>query len=356
MEAVEYLEKYKSRMEPFLEKYFKRKIKETGETDEIARQTINIVADFTLASGKRIRPALTYYGFLAMGGQDGEEIVEASLGVELIHAFLLIHDDIIDRDEKRHGVPTVHEIYKKLAKRAHRSGSAEHFGNSMAIIAGDMAATMANEIIFNAKFPPEVIIRALDKMQKIVYTTIPGEMADIILENRGGATEEEILQMFEAKTSRYTFEGPLQLGGILAGCDEKDLGAFSGYSLPLGKAFQLRDDILGVFGDEKKLGKPVGSDITEGKQTVLLAKALERGNSQQKKDLKRLLGKKDLTGEELERFRHIIRQTGSLEYSRTLAENFVKESLDALDAIDFANREAREFLDSLARYIISREK
>lgn len=350
------LEKYKKRLEPFLISYFKRKIKEADKTDKITYQTIKTISDFTLASGKRIRPALVYYGFLAMGGKNGEEIVEVSAGMELVHTFLLIHDDIIDRDEKRHNVPTVHEIYKKIGKKNGFSKDNEHFGNSMAIIVGDMAAAMANEIIFNARFSPGIIIRALDKIQKIVYATIPGEMLDVIFENRGGATEKEILAMFEAKTSRYTFEGPLQLGGILAGCQEKDLKVFSRYSLPLGKAFQLQDDILGIFGEEKTLGKPVGSDIIEGKQTILLIKSLQNGSRSQKEMLKKLLRKKDLTKEELGIFRGIVRETGSLEYCQNLAKKFVGESLEALKEMDFKNQESQKFLEEIAKFIISRQK
>ena len=178
-----------------------------------------MIADFTMAGGKRIRPAMVYYGYLAAGGQDGQDILEVSMSIELVHSFLLIHDDIIDRDEKRHGVETIHERYRKIGQRVAPHKDALHFGNSMAMITGDMASAMAYEIIFNSKFPPETIIRALDKLQDIVYVTIPGEMLDVVMENRGYATEKEILRMFEGKTSRYTFEGPLHLGTILAGLD-----------------------------------------------------------------------------------------------------------------------------------------
>lgn len=355
MEAIELLKKYKKRLEPFLKDYFKRKIRQAEKNNPLAKEAVRIIADFTLASGKRIRPALVYYGYLAAGGKDGKNILEASMGIELIHSFLLIHDDIIDRDEKRHGIPTVHSQYRKIGQRISPQKDSAHFGNSMAIISGDIAAAMANEIIFNAKFAPEIIIKALDKLQDIVYVTIPGEMMDVVLENRGHATEKEILSMFENKTSRYTFEGPLHLGSILAGGGDKLLDSFTKYSLPLGKAFQIRDDILGIFGDEKELGKPVGSDVVEGKQTLLLIKALEKGSKDQKNKLKKYLNKKDLSKKELEEFRKIIKETGSLEYCQNLAKNFVNESLLALEKIDFKNKEAEFFLKGIARYIIERE-
>ncbi len=355
MDVIGKLKEYKERLDPALKAYFAKKIEQAEKLDPLAVEAVETIADFTLAGGKRIRPALVYYGYLAAGGQDDPKILEASMSIELAHSFLLMHDDIIDRDAMRHGVETVHERYKKIGKRIAPQEDEVHFGNSMAMIAGDMASNMAYEIIFNTKFSAETIIRALDKIQNIVYVTIPGEMLDVVMEMKGQATEEEILRMFEGKTSRYTFEGPLHLGSILAGgTDEMSVG-FTKYSLPLGKAFQIRDDILGVFGDEKKLGKPVGSDVIEGKQTILLVKALELGNFEQKNVLKKYLGKKDLTEKELAQFREVIRATGSLEYSQNLSQQLVTEAVAALAQIDFKNEEARQFLAGLADYIIVRE-
>jgi geranylgeranyl diphosphate synthase, type I len=355
MDAIEMLGEYKKRLTPFLNEYFEKKIVQAKKIDPLAKQVVKTIADFTMSGGKRIRPALVYYSYLASGGRDGKEIVEASMSIELVHSFLLIHDDIIDRDEKRHGGLTVHETYRRIGQRMAPKKDSAHFGNSMAIVAGDMASAMAHEIMFNVKFPSETIIKALDKLQDIIYVTIPGEMLDVVMENRGYATEKEILRMFEGKTSRYTFEGPLHLGAVLAGADQKMMEAMTRYSLPLGKAFQIRDDILGVFGNEKKLGKPVGSDVIEGKQTLLLVRALKNGSREQKRKIAKYLGKKDLTREELEEFKKIVRDTGSLEYSQKLAEKLVAESLSALEKINFKNEEAKFFLSGIANYIVERE-
>ncbi len=355
MKAIELLKTYKKRLDIFLGEYFRQKIKEASKSDPLAKEAVKMIADFTMSSGKRIRPAFIYYAYLASGGKDSDKIVKASMSMELTHSFLLIHDDIIDKDEKRHGITTIHESYKKVAKKLSKEKEAEHFGNSMAMLSGDMAAAMANQIIFTSDFSSETIICALNKLQEIVYTIVPGEMLDVVLEFRGQATEKEILKMYEGKTSSYSFEGPLHLGTILSGYkDEKVFKIYSRYAIPLGKAFQIRDDILGVFGDEKKLGKPIGSDISEGKQTLLVAKALERGNKKQKKIIKEYLGKENLKKEELEEIRKIIRETGSLEYSQNIAEKFVSESLDALSEINFKNQEAKEFFEGIARYMVSR--
>jgi geranylgeranyl diphosphate synthase type I len=355
MDAIELLKNFKKRFEPYLREYFDKKLQQAGKIDVIAEEAVSMIKDYTISGGKRIRPAVLYYGYLAAGGRDSDKIIKTSMSMELLHSFLLIHDDIIDKDASRHGVETIHERYKKIGRKYSLTKDSDHFGNSMAIISGDMAASMACDIIFNADFPSDVIVKALDKLQKIVYVTIPGEMIDVIMSYTGKATEEQILKMHEAKTARYTFEGPLQLGCLLAGGDESLLEKFSAYALPLGKAFQIRDDILGVFGNEKKLGKPVGSDIIEGKQTLLITKSLEKGSRGQRKIVKKSLNKKYISEEEIQEFRNIVEETGALEYSENLAKDFVSEALEALAKIDFKNKEAEKFLTGIADYIVNRE-
>lgn len=355
MDAIELLKNFRKKFEPVLREYFDEKMRQAGEIDSIAEEAVDMIRDYTMSGGKRIRPAVLYYGYLAVGGEDGEKIMKASMSMELLHSFLLIHDDIIDKDASRHGTATIHERYKKIGQKYNLAKNGDHFGNSMAIISGDMAASMACDILFNADFPAETIIKALDKLQKIVFVTIPGEMIDVIMSHKGEATEKQILKMHEGKTARYTFEGPLHLGTILAGGDDAYLEKFSAYALPLGKAFQVKDDILGIFGDEKKIGKPVGSDIVEGKQTLLVAKALTNGDREQKKAVKKYLNKENFSTEEIEDFRRIVRDTGSLEYSENLAKKFVAESLEALGKIDFKNAEAKKFLAGIADYIVNRE-
>ncbi|MEI7425577.1 MAG: polyprenyl synthetase family protein [Candidatus Moraniibacteriota bacterium] len=356
--AIEMLQAYKKRLDPFLKEYFLAKTMQAKKLDPLAVRTIKLIERFVLAGGKRIRPALVYYGYLASGGKEEEKIIKASMAIELIHAFLLIHDDIIDRDVTRHGIETMHETYKAWGKKINLVESeATHFGNSMAITAGDYAHAMANEIIYAIEFEPKIILDALKKMQVIVAHTIPGEMLDVLMGARGFATEKEITRMHEGKTARYTFEGPLHLGAVLAGQKEntKLFEALSAYSLPVGKAFQIQDDILGIFGNKEKLGKSVGADIIEGKQTLLILKALKNGDKKQIAIIKKIFGKKNLTEQEVEIFREIVRETGSLEYSQKLAEKLVKESLSAIKKIDFKNAEAKIFLEGIAEYIIKRE-
>lgn len=360
MDAIELLENYKKRVDKELCLFFDNKIKEARKKHTLGEGAVQYIKDFTLSGGKRLRPAMMYYGFLGSGGVDGDNILEASMSIELTHIFLLIHDDIIDKDEKRHGVKTLHERYKEFGKVIlQNKKEAEHFGNSMAMIAGDMAMMMASEILFTSKFPEKNIISALNALQAIAYNTIPGEMLDVVMEAKGKSTEKEVLEMNEAKTARYTFEGPMQLGYILqketTNKTKKDLEGISAYALPLGKAFQIRDDILGVFGDEKKLGKPVGSDILEGKQTLLLVKAMEWGSKKQKKELEKIISNDSISRKDIDFFRKIIRETGSLQYSLDLSNRFVAEAKEALENLDIKNKEAHAFFHGIADYIVKRQ-
>ncbi|MEA2006890.1 MAG: polyprenyl synthetase family protein [Patescibacteria group bacterium] len=354
-DAIGLLRKYKQRLDPVLEKYFQKKLKQAKKIDPLSEKAVELIREFTISGGKRIRPAVMYYGYLAAGGEDDERIVEVSMSIEMTHSFLLIHDDIIDRDETRHGISTLHEAYKEIAKKFFPKTNASHFGNSMAMIAGDMAASMGSEIIFNADYKPEKIVKALDRLQHIIYVTIPGEMVDVVLGAQGRATEEDIIRMYEGKTARYTFEGPAHLGAVFAGAKDDVLKNFTDYSLPLGSAFQIRDDILGVFGDEKKLGKPVGSDIIEGKQTMLVVKALENATKVQEKRFRELFGKEDITFDEIDDFRKIIEDTGSLKIANDMSERFIKESLESLSKIDIKNDQAKMFFEGIAQYIIERQ-
>jgi len=268
--------------------------------------------------------------------------------------FLLIHDDVIDRDAARHGRDSVSRKYEKLGARFFPNKDPKHFGNSMAIVIGDMVAALGNQIIFNSGFDEKLVMKALSGLQSIISYTVIGQVKDLYIEYKNRASEKDVLNMYEYKTAKYTIEGPLHLGAIIGGAKENVLKKMSEYSIPVGIAFQIQDDILGIFGDEKKLGKEIGSDIEEGKITVLVVKAREKANKEQKKLLDEVLGKKNLTLEEVESFRKVIRETGSLDYAKNLAFEYVKKGKKALGKIEI-KKEAKDFLLGMADHTIGRE-
>jgi geranylgeranyl diphosphate synthase, type I len=354
MEAAKTLSLYKKKVDPEIEKYFARVIKEAKKEDRVVAQALDYVKKIILSGGKRLRPAFMYFGYLAGGGKNREKMINASVSIELIHMFLLIHDDIIDRDDLRHGIDTVNLKYKKIAARYFPEKDTAHFGNSMGIIIGDMVGAMGNQIIYESTFDPKLIVRALYKLQSIVSMTVVGEAKDVWIEYSKKAAEADVMKMYEYKTAKYTIEGPLHLGAILAGADEELLEALSNYAIPIGIAFQIQDDILGVFGNESKMGKPVGSDIVGGKQTLLVVKAYEKGSRSQKKILDKYLGNKNLKFHEIEEFRKVIIDTGSLDYARKMATDLIYQGKIAAEEMKI-NREAKEFLAGIADYMVKRE-
>lgn len=345
---------FKKKIDREIKVYFKKVIQESQSRDTVITEALRYVEKLILAGGKRLRPALMFYGYLGVEGKERKKILKTAVSVELIHMFLLIHDDIIDRDVRRHGISTVNDQYVRLGKKFFGLENPEHFGNSMAVIIGDMIGALGNQIIFESGFNPNLIIRALFKLQSIVSLTVIGQSKDIYMEYKGQASEKEVLGMYEYKTARYTIEGPLQLGAILGGAKDETLENLSQLAIPLGIAFQIQDDILGIFGSEKKLGKAVGSDIREGKQTLLLIKAKEWGNKKQKELLDSVLGKQDITLSDINNFRQIITETGSLDYARNLAHKLIQAGKDKIAKIKL-NQETKLFLLGIADYMSERE-
>ena len=357
MHIEEELKNFKARLDPKLSAYFDTVLENASQEDDLVSEALGHAKDIVLAGGKRLRAAFMYWGYLGAGGTEEDDILEAAMSVELIHAFLLVHDDIIDRDEIRHGVQTLHKRYADFGKRFFPESDTDHFGNSIAIIMGDMLYSFGNDIIFRSKFPQERIFEAFSRMQTIVSLTVVGQARDIYMEYRREATEEEILRMYKNKTAKYTVEGPLHLGAILAGAPKELADGLTAYAVPLGIAFQIQDDILGVFGTEERIGKPIGSDIEEGKITLLVSRVVRDGTAEQKKRLKELLllGTA-LTEKDIEEFRQIVEVTGALEGAKELAAQYIAEGKKALESLQGKiTPRAYDFLFSVAEYMMKRE-
>ncbi|MGW8185085.1 MAG: polyprenyl synthetase family protein [Candidatus Moraniibacteriota bacterium] len=355
MNIKEELSVFQAKVNPELKVFFDQVIKDSRENNFVTTEALRQVKKITLSGGKRLRPALMYWSYLGVGGQDEKEIIKTSISIELIHIFLLIHDDIIDNDAKRHGVETIHCKYNKIGKIISKGKrDSAHFGNSMGIVVGDIIGALGNQVLYKSKFDAKLIIRALERLQEIVARVAIGEAQDVIIEYKRLASEEEVLDMYKNKTAKYTIEGPLHLGAILGGASDELLDKISKFAVPVGIVFQIQDDILGIFGDEEKIGKPVGSDIQEGKQTILVVKALEKANKKQKEILLNLVGKRDITKKEIEEFRNIIRETKALDYANNLAQKLVEEGKSEVVNIGF-DKETQKILLALADYMTKRK-
>ncbi len=223
----------------------------------------------------------------------------------------------------------------------------------MAIMIGDLASAFGYEILANSDFPPELKIKAIQKLNQIISNTTAGEAMDVVLGMDLKMSAARIFEMQKYKTAMYTMEGPLHLGAILAGADEKFLRSLSKFAVPLGIAYQIQDDIIGVFGNEKEIGKPVGSDIREGKKTLLISDALKRANEKQKKTLNSILGNRKIGIGDIDKARKIIADTGSLELSNKKAEKLIKLSKKYIEKIE-DNGEEKVFLKELANFVVKR--
>jgi len=283
-----------------------------------------------------------------------DAIIKASVSLELMQSYLLIHDDIMDEDELRRGKTTFHIICKNLCEREFGSMKSLRFGESIAIVAGDLIEAYGEEILANSPFSSEYVKRALAKYAAIVENVGYGQILDITAERKGGFNEDEILTIHKLKTASYTIEGPLHIGALLAGANEADLQILSDYGIPLGLAFQIQDDILGLFGSEEKTGKPVGSDVQEGKKTLLILHALENCKEDEREFVLKALGNERVTAADIARVRDIVRTTSSLEYSKRLVAEMTDKAVQAIKTSNF-RAEAKEFLINIANFIGNRE-
>ena len=320
-----------------------------------ALEMVEAVLDFTCGPGKRLRPVLMRVAYEGLGGPGSQAIIRASCAVELMQSFLLIHDDIMDRSDLRRGRPTLHRWYQnRYAEQGH---DAEHFGSAMAILAGDLANQLATLLLSQAPFPPDRIARAVARYNRVAVDVCYGQVLDMLLPKGppNEVREEDVWKVMEYKTARYTIEGPLHLGALLAGAGERMLEQLSAYGVPLGVAFQIQDDILSVFGMEEQMGKSAASDLTEGKRTLLLVEAWKRGSEGERRVLTQVLGDPAATVEEIEAARRILEDTGARAYATQLAQRLVTKAKRALAGVPLA-APARQFLTELADYVVVRER
>jgi len=333
--AEDSLTAYRNQIEDFLSRYVGAKADAFKEVESLGEETGRLIEDFILDGGKRTRAAFTYYGYCAAGGEDGENILFASAAIEILHNFFLIHDDIVDKSDLRRGLPTIHARYKQIYEN---KGLIFNFNNdgkidlpsAMAIINGNICCALAYEAFVESGFQADKILQVLEMMYDIIKYTAVGQLLDIVKATTRKATEEEVLRIHYLKTAKYSVEGPLCVGAILTGTTSSVLDSLSRYAIPVGMAFQIHDDILGIFGTEEQMGKSIVSDTKEGKQTLLTVKALENASPSQKERLEHFIGNPDITKADIEEVKSIIEETGALEYSRMKEISLSEEGKKAL--------------------------
>jgi geranylgeranyl diphosphate synthase type I len=332
-----------------------------------------------LEGGKRMRPAFCYWGWRAAGGDHGDgngdgnggigegdglgsgsgaaeaAAVRAAASLELLQASALIHDDYIDGSDTRRGAPAIHRRFERLHRDGGWEGEPERFGAAAAVLLGDITLTWCDELFTRCGLEAARIQAARPVFDLMRSEVMAGQYLDVLAQARGlsVSTPQESLArartVLRFKSAKYTIERPLQLGAALATgtADSPLAAALSRYGLPLGEAFQLRDDVLGVFGDPVATGKPAGDDLREGKQTVLVALAAQQATQSQTKALRTGLGDARLDEAGVETLRSVIAQTGALAEVEARISELTQTALAALDEAP-VTAEAREVLGELA--------
>jgi geranylgeranyl diphosphate synthase type I len=289
--------------------------------------------DFVLDSGKRLRPAFCFWGALAAGAEDSDALVRAAASLELLQACALVHDDVIDHSDTRRGRPAVHRRFAELHLTSGWSGDADGFGAAAAILLGDVLLAWSEAMLSTSGLDDAALRRAQPVSAAMRTEVMAGQYLDIVEQARGATTVERALRVARLKSAKYTVERPLHLGAAIAGAADEVSAAFTGYGVPLGEAFQLRDDLLGVFGDPGVTGKPAGDDLREGKQTVLIALALSLASSPNADRLRAGIGERDLSDDEIATMRNLIAASGAEVEVRRMIDTRFAEAVAALQSL-----------------------
>lgn len=335
-------------VEDSLSEFFRNKL--AGISDPFILDIVTKIRDFTLNGGKRVRPILIQMGH-DLYSRDQEGVVMASASIEILQTYLLIHDDIIDQSDYRRGKPSYHKQVEALL--AERTRDARRIAENLAIVAGDLAESYAHQAILESGVPFRQAYLASLELTNIIEKTGYGQLVDIESPINDSFNEESLMKLHLWKTAKYTVEGPLRIGAILSGTED-DISDLLAYGDSLGVAFQLHDDIIGLFGEESVTGKSVKSDVNEGKKTLLMLKAIERSTVADAGFLKECLKSGNVSDTDFERLRNIVVSTGSLDYSTEMAAKLVREAKNHLHRIK-GDPDVKKFLDWFADYLVSRK-
>ncbi len=360
--AKEKLIELASETDARLEKYWDKEIKKdfgfNKTQKELVRKMLLHAREHNLRSAKRARAGFVIYGY-QLGKEpdhlrkqelktEKEKVWRAAEGIELIHTALLMHDDFMDGDRVRRGGPTTQEFFGKVDT---------HYGDTMAINVGDAILCMGFDRLLECSSEGEKTRQVMKQVFNGITHTAFGQAYDLSLPKLGEMTEEKVMSLHRAKTAIYTYENPLLIGGILAGLTKEVLEILRDYATDGGIAFQLQDDILGVYGNEEKTGKSINSDLLQGKVTLLVVKVMETGTRQQKENLLRIWGKKQAETKDIDAAKEAIRDSGAYMYSVKVARELAEKSARTTNRLrgKGLNDEAINYLEGIARYMVERE-
>ncbi|MHC6177091.1 polyprenyl synthetase family protein [Glutamicibacter sp. X7] len=326
---------YASSVAESLTEFLDLKEQEVAQITNSATEIVRAIKDLS-AGGKRLRPLFAYWGFRGAGGpEQSQDIVKVGVSLELFQAAALIHDDLIDNSDTRRGQPSVHKRFEAQHARLGLSGDAVRYGAASAILTGDLCLSLSEEVFSSIDRDGHAARRIFNSMRTQVMA---GQYLDVLEEFAGSVYDpaeavKRARTIVRYKSAKYSTENPLLLGGALGGADEHLLAAYGNFALPLGEAFQLRDDVLGVFGDPSITGKPAGDDLREGKRTEIIAHALSLASDDEVEFIQTRLGARDLSEHEVSRLSGILRDSGALAATEESIDALTAQALQALDEL-----------------------
>ncbi len=350
------LKSYVDEYLPKLQEALRKILNEVKLRYKIVEELYDHVEEFIFRGGKRLRPISLVAAYYSVGGAEVEDLYRVATCVELLHNASLIHDDIIDRDTIRRGGPTFHVKYATIFRDRYSARDYEHMGLSFGIIGGDLLIALGMYAITSSKFRDDQKARALESYMRAFKCIVEGECLDITYPYVHDVSEEDYYRMIDLKTGALFVES-LTIGAILGDATERQITALRRYGTYAARAFQIHDDVLGIFGEEKEIGKPIGSDIREGRKNLLVIKALELFNEGARARLLKALGNPQLTKEEVLEIRDLMKERGVLDYALAKEREYVEKAIESLTLADppLRSREV-EFFKELAKYFIERRK
>lgn len=349
----ESLNRFRSSFEPELLGWLDRKASGALAPEAESSELTSRLREFVARGGKRLRPALVSFAYRGCGGLDDGAILPVAMSTELLHTYLLIHDDIIDDAPVRRGRPSVHRLFEQDHQARAWPGSSERHGESAAILLGDLAHSYAVELFMEGR--SRLGVDALSEcFTAMCQEVVLGQYLEMTVPFRANATKEGLLEVLRLKSGRYSVERPIALGALAAKAPIAAQARLKEYGEALGEAFQLKDDLLGVFGASDTVGKSVDSDIAEGKLTVLVQQALERAAGSQSTLLRAALGNREATQEELSQAREVVAASGARSEVERMIETRLERAGEALEGIELTG-EASSFFAGLIAFLRDRE-
>jgi geranylgeranyl diphosphate synthase type I len=287
-----------------------------------------------LDGGKRLRPTFAYWGWRSAGGPPEGPILQAASALEFLQACALIHDDVMDGSDTRRGKPAAHRRLATMHRSQGYLGSPEDFGTGSAILLGDLCLTWSDEMLMASDLPPRAMAAVKPIYDEMRTELMAGQYLDLLEQARGAFNLDDALIVARYKSAKYTVERPLHIGAAAAGAGSDHMRQLSEFGIPLGEAFQLRDDLLGVFGDPAETGKPAGDDLREGKRTALVALAWNRADAVQQDLLRRHLGDPAISAGVVDQLREVITQTGARAQVESMIDERVRQSGAIVEGMD----------------------